>query len=252
MTDRANRPPNPESALLAEQQRYYEQRAPEYDHWWYRQGRYDLGEAGNRQWWAEVAEVRQHLDDSRLTGQVLELAGGTGTWTEVLARRASQLTVIDGSAEMLALNRARLTRAGLNERVTHQQANLLPFEPPAATFDAVFFAFWLSHVPEPLVDDFLAGVATILRPGGRLAVLDNRPGAVDRSRHGTAPLDAGRERRQLEDGRRFTIVKRFDEPDVLVARLARVGIAATVATTATHFVVVRGQRQGTAGQADSI
>jgi ubiquinone/menaquinone biosynthesis C-methylase UbiE len=36
---------------------------------------------------------------------VLELAGGTGIWTEQLARDAVELTVVDASPEMLAMNR---------------------------------------------------------------------------------------------------------------------------------------------------
>lgn len=249
MTDRRAALRSTEVAQLAEQQGYYNARAPEYDHWWHRQGRYDLGEKGNRGWWQEVGEVRRLLDERPLTGDVLELAAGTGTWTKYLARRATRLTVLDGSAEMLALNRKRLTEAGVIERVTYGQESLLPFRPrPGATYDAVFFSFWLSHVPATLVDDFLAAVSASLRPGGWLAVLDNRPGGIDRSRQGTERLDENHERRQLEDGRRFEVVKRLDEPAQLVARLDRVGITASVHMTEQHFVVATGQRRNLAGE----
>lgn len=234
-------------ALLAEQQRYYCARAPEYDEWWLRRGRYDLGEEGNRVWWAEVAEAQALLDEVPLEGRVLELAGGTGCWTEQLARRAARVTVLDGSAEMLALNERRLAAAGLRARVSYQKLDLFGWSPPeeaaGSAYDAVFFAFWLSHVPAGLVDGFLTKVARALRPGGSVAVLDNRPGSVDRSRHGTRRIDRDRERRQLKDGRRFSIVKRCDSPAEIEARLERAGIRASARLTATHFLVVTGQRR---------
>jgi 2-polyprenyl-3-methyl-5-hydroxy-6-metoxy-1,4-benzoquinol methylase len=72
-------------------------RATEYDQWWLREGRYDRGAALNGQWFAEAAEVRTALAAFRPTGQILELACGTGIWTEQLARYASELIAVDAS-----------------------------------------------------------------------------------------------------------------------------------------------------------
>jgi demethylmenaquinone methyltransferase/2-methoxy-6-polyprenyl-1,4-benzoquinol methylase len=49
--------------LLAEQSRYYRARAPEYDDWWFRRGRYDWGEEANAPWRAEAAEVEAALEE---------------------------------------------------------------------------------------------------------------------------------------------------------------------------------------------
>jgi ubiquinone/menaquinone biosynthesis C-methylase UbiE len=74
------------------------------------------------------------------TGGVLELAGGTGWWTARLASTAAQLTVIDASPEVLAINRQRVATD-----VTYVVADVFEWRPDRA-YDVVFFSFWLSHV----------------------------------------------------------------------------------------------------------
>ena len=82
------------SSSLDEQIAYYKARAAEYDEWFERRGRYDHGEAHRVQWEKEADEVRRHLRGFAPTGNVLELAGGTGIWTTQLLQHASNLTVL--------------------------------------------------------------------------------------------------------------------------------------------------------------
>src|ERR1700722_11590141 len=91
-------------ATLSQQLEYYRARAGEYDQWWLRQGRYDRGAALNGQWFAEAAVVSSALAAFHPAGRVLELACGTGIWSEQLLPFASHLTAVDGSPEMLAIN----------------------------------------------------------------------------------------------------------------------------------------------------
>ena len=97
-----------DESLLAEQRSYYRARALEYDEWWQRQGRFDRGEEELLEWQRQVAVVDDALASFGATGSVLELAGGTGWWTERLARTADRLTVVDSSPEALALNEERV------------------------------------------------------------------------------------------------------------------------------------------------
>ena len=60
------------AGLLAEQARYYRERAGEYEDWWFRRGRYDRGADANARWFAEVAEVQNALERFRPAGEVLE------------------------------------------------------------------------------------------------------------------------------------------------------------------------------------
>ncbi|HEY7257522.1 MAG TPA: class I SAM-dependent methyltransferase, partial [Gaiellales bacterium] len=99
-----------DEGLLAEQRAYYRARAPEYDEWWQRRGRFDRGPESTEEWDRDVAQVAGALETFCATGDVLELAGGTGWWTAHLARTAGHLTVIDSSPESLELNRKRVAR----------------------------------------------------------------------------------------------------------------------------------------------
>lgn len=64
--------------LLAEQARYYRERAGEYEDWWFRRGRYDHGPEANARWFADAAEVQDALERFGPAGDILELACGTG------------------------------------------------------------------------------------------------------------------------------------------------------------------------------
>jgi SAM-dependent methyltransferase len=231
------------NTVLSEMQTYYRDRAGEYDEWWLRKGRYDRGAAFNAEWFAEVAEVQAAFDSAGFTGDVLELAPGTGNWTERLARTAERVTALDASPEMIALNHARLAAQGLADKVVFQQTDLFAWQPERA-YDGVFFGFWLSHVPAERQDDFLRRVAAALRPGGTLGIIDSR-----REQTSTAPdqplAPAGEDimTRRLNDGRAYQIVKRYFAPEELAAQLGRHGIAADVRETARHFLYVLGRKR---------
>jgi demethylmenaquinone methyltransferase/2-methoxy-6-polyprenyl-1,4-benzoquinol methylase len=219
---------------LAEQAAYYRARAREYDEWWQRQGRYDRGAKATARWRDEVAQVSQALDDLHLAGDVLELACGTGWWTERLARGAATLTCVDASPEALAINRARLAGAGL-ALPRYVEADLFAWAPERA-YDVVFFSFWLSHVPPERFDRFWGTVAEALKPGGRAVLIDSLPDETSTAHDHRMPDEAGLQERRLNDGRTFRIVKLFREPGELASRLAGLGWRAEVSRTPTYFV----------------
>jgi SAM-dependent methyltransferase len=209
--------------LLAEQRAYYQARAPEYDEWWQRRGPFDQGPESAEEWDREVAHVAAALESFGATGDVLELAGGTGWWTARLGRTAERLTVLDSSPESLELNRKRVPRPDVDYLV----ADLFTWQ-PLRTFDVVFFSFWLSHVPRPRFSDFWSLVRSCLTPGGRVFLIDNRneipgPNVVRR--------DSDLELRRLHDGRGFQLVEIFYEPDELRSLLADEGWTGTLDAT---------------------
>lgn len=213
--------------VLDEQMSYYRARAPEYDEWWARRGRYELGPDATRAWQHEIATVEKALEEFAATGDVLELASGTGWWTERLARCATSLTCVDASPETLLRNRARLKEAGL-KLPRYVEADLFRWIPDRQ-YDAVFFSFWLSHVPSADFAAFWAMVRAALKPGGRVFVLDEPAG-------GPYPaLETEFQQRQLNDGRRFTIVKLYYEPEELTRKLAELGWRSNFRRTPTYF-----------------
>jgi demethylmenaquinone methyltransferase/2-methoxy-6-polyprenyl-1,4-benzoquinol methylase len=226
-----------DGALLDEQQTFYRRRAPEYDDWWRREGRYDGPPEEKAQWRAEVAEVEAALDAFGAAGRVLELAGGTGWWTQRLARTAAELTVVDGSAETLALNRSLVGRPD----VRHVEADLFAWKPDApGSYDVVFFSFWLSHVPRSRFDAFWALVGRCLAPGGRAFLIDNWHDS-SRTRAGD-PFTIGWDSegdiqfRTLSDGSEHRVVKVFYDPSELTALLTSLGWRAHIRRTQSAFL----------------
>jgi SAM-dependent methyltransferase len=223
------------TAILQDQIDYYRARAAEYDEWWFRGGRYDRGAELNARWHAETAAVESALVawlDDRRPRHVLELACGTGLFTRHLASRAGRVTAVDASSEVLAINRARVG----SDSVEYVEADLFAWRPPQQ-YDAVFFSFWLSHVPPDRFDAFWAMVRQALAPGGAAYVIDS---AFDRTStakdHVLPGQNEGVVTRKLNDGREFRIVKVFYEPEPLAARLREIGWSAAVERTANYFI----------------
>jgi SAM-dependent methyltransferase len=193
-------------SLVAEQLRYYRARASEYDATSY-------GAVST-----ERASVPAIVDRLGISGDVIELACGTGIWTAELIRHATTLTALDGAPEMLDLARRRVP-AG----VLFEQADLFNWT-PATSWDVVFFSAWLSHVPDDQFDRFWSSVDAALRPGGRAIALDELPARSfhEEQIHGEVAV------RTLQDGTKHEIVKVFWEPDALAKRLATLGWRANV------------------------
>lgn len=210
--------------LLEEQKRYYAERAPEYDDWWHRRGRYELEPGALARWRADVAEVESGLTAFAPGGAALELAAGTGIWTRRLLRLADRIVAVDANAETLALNTPEADLV---------QADVFEWR-PTERFDLVFFSFWLSHVPEERFGEFWSLVRAALVPGGRVFLVDS--GAGDTAHTGSDQAD-GEETRSLADGRTFRIVKRRWPPDELTARARLFGFELDLHdTTNGHFL----------------
>jgi 2-polyprenyl-3-methyl-5-hydroxy-6-metoxy-1,4-benzoquinol methylase len=188
--------------LLAEQARYYRQRAAEYD-----ATAYPDSEAAR-------ARIGRLVAAMRPAGEVLEIACGTGMWTGALAAPASSVTAMDAAPEMVQIARARVSAA----RVKFVVADVFSWAPPGR-FDTVFFAFWLSHVPSARLDGFLTTATDAVAPEGRLLFVDEH--ADPRHEEWTDNPEIAI--REMTDGSRHEIVKVFVEPEQLAARLDRLG-----------------------------
>lgn len=215
--------------LLAEQRLFYRARAPEYDEWWQRRGRYDRGEQEHAEWRRQVSTLDAALEAFGAHGNVLELAGGTGWWTKRLAATAGRLTVVDGSPEALALNQRRVGRPDVRYTV----ADLFNWR-PESRYDVVFFSFWLSHVPRARFSDFWTLVCSCLNPSGRVFLIDNRNDPLGSSSVKdpyVVEYDTDLHLRTLSDGSRYRVVKVMYEPDELKSLIAAEGWCVEIEAT---------------------
>jgi demethylmenaquinone methyltransferase/2-methoxy-6-polyprenyl-1,4-benzoquinol methylase len=190
--------------VLADQVGYYRRRAGEYDVTAYG----DVAVARTR--------IARLVAEMSPTGNVLEIACGTGLWTEALAGRADTLTAIDTSPEVVDIARARVGSA----KVSFEVADVFSWS-TSARFDVVFFSAWLSHVPMSRFEHFWGLLRQLLATGGRVLFIDEH---VDvRAKEAYV---AGRDEiveRELRDGEKFRIIKNFVDPERLEDRLRQIG-----------------------------
>jgi len=211
---------------------YYEARAGEYDDWYLRRGRYARGPIHDAAWDAELDGAGTWLDGLPIQGEIVELAGGTGWWSPLLASKG-ELSIYDAAAAPLERARERLVAHRLRAHLHVRDA----WSEPDRDVDALFFGFWLSHVPRDRTDAFLALARRWLKPNGIVAFIDSLPdpqsGAADND-----PPDGDLAVRRLADGREFTVVKVFREPAELEEALRAAGfLGARVTTTGRFFVL---------------
>src|SRR5260370_13325679 len=135
----------------------------------------------NAQRWDELRalhvadrEIERALAHHLPTGarRLLDIGTGTGRLLEVLAPRVERAVGIDQSREMLALARANLARAGIdNAEIRQADRYALPFE--ADSFDVVTIHHVLHYADDPAAA--LAEAARVVRPGGVVLVVDFSP-----------------------------------------------------------------------------
>jgi SAM-dependent methyltransferase len=225
-------PPDVDRAMID----YYEARAPEYDDWYLRRGRYARGAIHDAAWNAELDAAGRWLDALPWQGELVELAAGTGWWSPLLASRG-ELSLYDTSPAALDLARDRLLAHRLRAHLHVRDVWAEPDRP----VDGLFMGFWLSHVPKARLGEFLALARRWLKRDGRFAAIDSLPdpasGAADHPEP-TGDLAV----RRLADGREFTIIKVHHTPDELATALTQADFTDVDVTVTGRFFVLASAR----------
>ncbi len=128
----------------------------------------DLMSAGLHRLWKRCLVEHSRV---RPGERVLDLAGGTGDLARLFAGRVGAdgtVVLADINRSMLLQGRDRLLDAGTLLPLVQCDAEALPF--PAGSFDCVAIAFGLRNITRK--ERALAEMGRLLRPGGRLLVLE--------------------------------------------------------------------------------
>jgi ubiquinone/menaquinone biosynthesis C-methylase UbiE len=144
-----------------------------------------------RSLYVEEREVEAALLDLLPPGEVrelLDIGTGTGRMLEIMAPRVEHAVGIDLSREMLAMARVNLERAEL-KNCTLQRGDMYHLALPGASFDAVVIHQVLHYAEQP--EAVLREAARVLRPGGRLILVDFAPHELDFLRTEHAHLRLG-------------------------------------------------------------
>ena len=138
---------------------YYAKRASEYE---------KIYEKAERQ--DELAWLRERLPKLYSAKRVLEVACGTGYWTQHIARSASHVFACDINEPVLEIAREKPIPRG---EVDFIKADAFTLAGVPAGCNAAFAGFWWSHVKKADLARFLKGLTAKLQPGAVVGILDN-------------------------------------------------------------------------------
>ena len=186
---------------------YYSQRAKEYEK------TYDDPER-----LTDIGKLKDIFRQLFSGHRVLEIACGTGYWTQVIAESARDITAIDINREVLEL--AESKDYGDCE-VSFMTSDAYSLAEVRDFHSAGFCGFWWSHISKTKMDDFIKIFHSKLDDNALVAILDNK------YIEGSSTPIAGRDQdnntyqiRRLEDGTSHEVLKNFPTPQELEESLA--------------------------------
>lgn len=121
----------------------------------------------------KVRQMTVDLAQVRSGDHVLEIGCGTGSLTVAAKKQAGargNVCAIDISPEMLNVAKRKAERAGLEIGFETGSLEEIPF--PDHQFDVVMISFMIFHVPLEVQRKGFVEIARVLKPGGRLLILD--------------------------------------------------------------------------------
>lgn len=182
-------------------QQYYSARASEYDSVYLKPERQD-----------DLRIIENWLPLALSGNSILEVACGTGYWTQFIESAATSIHAIDSSLETLKIARKRVLAQHV--QFVEGDAYCLPVLTPRPS--AGFAGFWLSHVPRSKLRLFLQHFNSALCLGAKVIVIDNQ--FVEGSSTPISNSDADGNTyqvRTLSDGTKHQVLKNFLTEDQL-------------------------------------
>jgi len=214
--------------------KYYAQRAPYYERVYHKPERQN-----------DLRELREMVEATFAGMRVLDVACGTGYWTEIISHSAASIVGVDFNEEVLEVARAKQMPS---EKVRFLRGDAYALPELSDRFDAGMVGFWWSHVPKSKLRDFLGGLHKRLEPGATVMVFDNAfvqgsstpLSRKDSDGNPVSQRDAEGntyQERVLDDGSTHQIVKNFPSAEELRATVEEMATNVRV-TFLTYYWVL--------------
>ena len=206
-------------------ERYYSKRAAEYEQI------YDKPERQHELEW-----LRHRIPDALRDRTVLEVACGTGYWTQFIAREAEHVYACDINDSVLEIAREKPIAAG---RATFFKADAITLAGVPPGCDAAFAGFWWSHVKKSGLAQFLSALASKLESGSVVAILDNS--YAEGSSTPVSRRDAEGntyQMRRLASGEEYEVLKNFPTADELAAAVRPIAREAQLESLTYYWLLL--------------
>ncbi len=152
--------------------------------------------------------------------RVLEVACGTGYWTQFIVQSAERIVAVDASSETMEIAKSRIA----HDKVTFHVGDAYALSTDLGTFNAAFAGFWYSHIPKARRREFSHALHALLAPGSKVVFLDNL--YVEGSSSPISEIDAHGDTyqlRRLEDGSTHQVIKNFPSESELRSTIVEFG-----------------------------
>jgi ubiquinone/menaquinone biosynthesis C-methylase UbiE len=184
---------------------YYKNRAKEYERIYDKSERQD-----------DLLKASKELQAIFAGKNVLEIACGTGYWTEKIAKTAGSVLATDINESVISIARQKHFSKD-NVKFLVRDLYELNLDEKAGS---VFGGFIWSHIPLQDIDGFLNKIIALVMEGGTVVFMDNN--YVEGSNHPISDTDVHGntyQTRNLEDGSAHRVLKNFPTREFLVNKL---------------------------------
>ena len=166
----------------------------------------------------DIAFFRDFIPNKFQGLDVIEIAAGTGFWTQFICEKARSVLATDIIQEPLD----QLEKRGLQKSVSTKIADAFDLTHIERRFSGAFVGLFLSHVRVEEVNRFLGSLHSVLSPGSRVVIIDNTKEQCERlpiSREDE--LGNTYQERQLDDGSIHEILKNFPTEEQLTGYIEK-------------------------------
>jgi ubiquinone/menaquinone biosynthesis C-methylase UbiE len=138
---------------------------------------------------------------------VLEIACGTGNWTQILAKRAKTVLATDINESMLAIAQQKKY---IHNNVRFESVNAYDLTAIREKFDIAFAADWWSHIPVQNIPIFIDQLHSKLEKNGTVIIVDMKKINDDISADSYYDENGNyRHKRTLPDNSEYEVIKNY-------------------------------------------
>jgi demethylmenaquinone methyltransferase/2-methoxy-6-polyprenyl-1,4-benzoquinol methylase len=183
---------------------YYSERAKEYE---------KIYDKPERQ--QDIPEIINYLEKQFYNKDLIEIACGTGYWTQHISKTAKHILATDINETVIDIAKSKVYERG---NVKFQLADVFNLPDEIGRYEAGFGGFIWSHIPKRSLSLFLKKFLSVINSSGLLIFIDNN--YVEGS---STPINYTDEtgniyqKRSLMDGSEYSIIKNFPTDEELLS-----------------------------------